>query len=278
MMTVSDSCCNHAITLAQNTEGIDSQLEGKFREIAKECHDTAHAALQSGNGEASGLSDALLDGGNYEVDLQGERRRMLVVCTKRYHSFFEEGMISRTACAVLDHVAKEAMFSCDVELHRWSTLGFLTGHLLSCSRVPFGLGPLSVKLGADIAWGFAEAQRSMQETMSNSPVLRESESEALGAKAFLKLLNAEYPSVVEQMRVQHVGSTARTEVLTRIQRAVSSGSLHSDEATALEEMAHNFAECGGVKTVNNEVMHKIRKAVSDGSLAPEEAKVLESCF
>ena len=70
MMTVSDSCCNQVIALSYNTEGIDSQLEEKFRDVAKECRDSAHAVLQSGNDEAAGPSDALLDGG------EGKRRSL----------------------------------------------------------------------------------------------------------------------------------------------------------------------------------------------------------
>ena len=52
-------------------------------------------------------------------------------------------MISRAACAALDHVAKEAMFSCDTDLDRWSVLGFFCAKLLSFSEPTFGLGSLA---------------------------------------------------------------------------------------------------------------------------------------
>ena len=59
-------------------------------------------------------------------------------------------MISRAACAALNHVAKEAMFSCDTELDRWSVLGFFCAKLLSFSELPFGLGSLAFNVSAEI--------------------------------------------------------------------------------------------------------------------------------
>ena len=60
-------------------------------------------------------------------------------------------------CAALDHVAKQAMFSCDTELDRWSALGFCCVKLLSLSAFQFGLGHLpSTSAPRLIAWSFPE--------------------------------------------------------------------------------------------------------------------------
>ena len=59
-------------------------------------------------------------------------------------------MISRGACAALEHMAKQAMFSCDTELDRWSVLGFFCAKLLSFSELPFGLGSLAFNVSAEI--------------------------------------------------------------------------------------------------------------------------------
>ena len=94
----------------------------------------------------TGASEALLEAGNYEVVSEGERRRMLDVCTLRCHDYFEVGMISRASYAALDHVAKQAMFSCDTELDRWSVLGFLWAKLLSFSQFLFELESLAFSI------------------------------------------------------------------------------------------------------------------------------------
>ena len=95
------------------------------------------------------VSVAQLEAGNYEVESEGERWSMLVVCTLRCRAYFEAGMISRASCAALDHVAKQAMFSCDTELDRWSVLGFLRAKLLSFSQFLFGLGSLSFSIRSE---------------------------------------------------------------------------------------------------------------------------------
>ena len=77
--------------------------------------------------------------GDYEVDSEGERRRMLDVYTLRYRDF-EAGMIGMAACAALDNVTKQAMFSCETQLNRWSVLDFFCAKVLSFSKLPFGLG------------------------------------------------------------------------------------------------------------------------------------------
>ena len=85
-----------------------------------------------------------------EVDLEGERRRMLDDCTLRYHVYFEADMISRAACAALDHEVKQAMFSCDTELNRWRVLGFFCPKLLSLSELQFKLKLLAFNVSAEI--------------------------------------------------------------------------------------------------------------------------------
>jgi len=245
MTSVSDACQKHVIALAKNSQGIGSAVEAKAREMSMRCHEAARGVSHTGDGGATGLGGALLEAGDYEVDLDGERRRMLEVCTLRYHAYFETGMISRSACAALDHVAKEAMFSCDAELQRWSVLGFLCTKLLTFSELSFGLGVFALHLSAEIAWGFAEAQRSVRDTLPCSPILGEVEREEEGASAFLKLLDAERPRAVEQMRVRHFAFTARNDVLGKIDGAVADGSLHTDEATVLKQMAEKLSESIG---------------------------------
>merc|ERR1719499_2953392 len=110
------------------------------------CHRAARDALRTDIGGATGLGEALLEAGGYKVDLDGERRRVLEVCARRYRALFEAGLISTPACAALDHVAKEAAFSCDAELQRWSDLGRLCDRLLRFSEFPFGLGALALNL------------------------------------------------------------------------------------------------------------------------------------
>ena len=48
----------------------------------------------------------------------------------RYRAYFEAGMIGMAACAALDHVTKQAMFSCQTQLDRWSVLDFFCAKLL----------------------------------------------------------------------------------------------------------------------------------------------------
>merc|ERR1711920_734987 len=104
--------------------------------------------------------------------------RALEVCTRQYQAFFESGKISRAACTALDHVTKDAAFSCMLELQRWSTLGRLCASLLRFSEFPLGVGAFSLNLSAEIAWGFAEAQKSVRFTLPRSPILGELEREA----------------------------------------------------------------------------------------------------
>ena len=87
----------------------------------------------------TGASEALLEAGDYEVDSEGERRRMLDVYTLRYRDF-EAGMIGMAACAALDNVTKQAMFSCETQLNRFSVLDLLCAKVLPFSKLPFGLG------------------------------------------------------------------------------------------------------------------------------------------
>ena len=98
----------------------------------------------------TGASEALLEAGDYEVDSEGERRRMLVVYTLRYRAYFEAGMIGMAACAALDHVTKQAMFSCETQLDRWSVLEFFCAKLLSFSELPFRLGSFALNVRAEI--------------------------------------------------------------------------------------------------------------------------------
>ena len=56
-------------------------------------------------------------------------------------------MIGMAACAALDNVTKQAMFSCETHLDRWSVLGFFCAKLLSLNsrsgwdRLPSTSGP-----------------------------------------------------------------------------------------------------------------------------------------
>ena len=253
MTSIADACHKHVVALAEKSDGPHSVVQATAKEISASCHKIARTSSQNqlertstpDNRGATGFRDALLEVGDYEVDLEGERRRMLDVCVLRYHAYFEAGMISRSACSALDHVAKEAMYSCDTELDRWSVLGYFCAKLLSFSELPFGLGSLALNVSAEIAWGFAEAQRSVRNTLSSSPILGEMEREGTGASAFLKLLGAERPKVVQHMRSQHFAFTARNDVFEKIDEAVADGSLHSEEATALKEMANKLSQSAG---------------------------------
>merc|ERR1712064_197182 len=82
--------------------------------------------------KTAGLGES--DSTDSVVDLDGERRRMLDVCTLRYRGYFEAGQISMSACLALDHVTKNAMFRCGTEIQRWSVLGRLCPELLSAEH------------------------------------------------------------------------------------------------------------------------------------------------
>jgi NhaP-type Na+/H+ or K+/H+ antiporter len=228
MVNVSDACCQHVISLAQNSDGRENALVDKAKEISKICHKTA------GLGESDSTDSV--------VDLDGERRRMLDVCTLRYRGYFEAGQISMSACLALDHVTKNAMFRCGTEIQRWSVLGRLCAKLLSFSELPYGLGAFVLNLSAEIAWGFVEAQRGVRETLPSSPILAEVEKEEVDGSAFLELLSAEHPKAVQQMRARHLAFTARNAVMGKIHEALADGTLHADEAKVLEEMAETLKE------------------------------------
>jgi len=247
MTEVSEECCRHAVQLVQKTQGAKSEAAVKAEEIAARCQGMARDATRTGASAtaaaaAAGLREALLEAGDYEVDLDGERRRVLEVCTRRYRSYFEAGMICNSACAALDHVTKDAAFRCDSELQRWSTLGSLCRNLLRLSDFPFGVGTFSLNLSAEIAWGFAEAQESVRKTLPRSPVLGEVVGEAAGASAFLESLGIEHPKVLQRLGARHLAATARRDALGKIHQAMEDGSLHADEATVLEEMAQHLGD------------------------------------
>ena len=65
---------------------------------------------------------------------------MMNVCTLRCRAYFEAGMNSRAAWAALDRLMKQAMFSCETQLDRWSVLDFFCAIFLSFSELLFGLG------------------------------------------------------------------------------------------------------------------------------------------
>ena len=115
MVNLSDACCQHVISHAQNSDGRESPIVDQAKEISRICHKTA------GLGESDGTDSV--------VDLNGERR-MLDVCTLRYRSYWEAGQISLSACFALDHATKNAMFRCGTEIQRWSVLGRLCAKLL----------------------------------------------------------------------------------------------------------------------------------------------------
>jgi len=245
MTEVSEECCRRAVQLVQKTQGAKSEAAVKAGEIAARCHMVACDATRNGTSAAvtaAGLAEALLEAGDYEVDLDGERRRVLEICTRRYRACFEAGMISNTACAALNHVTKDAAFRCDSELRRWSALGSLCANLLRLSDLPLGVGTFSLNLSAEIAWGFAEAQESVRKTLPRSPVLGEVVGEAAGASAFQESLRIEHPRVLQRLGAQHLAATARQDALGKIHQAMEDGSLHADEAAVLEEMAQKLGD------------------------------------
>jgi len=243
MTEVSDECCRHAADLVRKAQGAKSEAAAKAEELAATCRGLAGNATQTGTtAAAAGLAEALLEAGDYEVDLDGERRRVLEVCTRRYCAYFEAGMIGNSACAALDHVTKDAALRCSSELQRWDALSGLCGNLLRMSEFPLGVGAFAANLSAEIAWGFAEAQDSVRATLPRSPVLGEVMEEATGAGAFLESLGTERPEVLQRLGAQHLAATARRDALGKIHHAVEDGSLHADEAVILEEMAQNLGE------------------------------------
>ena len=191
MVSVSDACFQHVISLAQKSNGKESPIVNKAKEIS-----------MAGLGESDGTDSV--------VDLDGERGRMFDVCTLRYRGYFKAGMISMSACLALDPVTKNAMFRYGAELQRWSVLGRLCAKLLSFSELPFGQGAFVLNLSAEISWGFAEAQRSVRETLPSSPILGEVEKEEVGGSAFLDLLSAELP------KARNLAFTAGYAVLGKI--------------------------------------------------------------
>merc|ERR1712039_374539 len=98
----------------------------------------------------------------------------------------------------------------------------------------------SQRLSAEIAWGFAQAQESVRETLPRSPVLGEVNAEAAGANAFMESFGVEHVVVLQQMRAQHLTATARQDTLGKVKQAVADGSLHTDEASVLEEMVQHL--------------------------------------
>jgi len=99
-----------------------------------------------------------------------------------------------------------------------------------------------MNLSAEIAWGFAEAQKSVRKTLPDVPILGEVDDEQAGASAFLESLRREHPGVLRQLQARHLAATARSDALGKIHQAVEQGVLHADEAAALEEMADHLSE------------------------------------
>eukprot|EP00931_Biecheleriopsis_adriatica_P007107 TRINITY_DN108421_c0_g1_i1.p1 TRINITY_DN108421_c0_g1~~TRINITY_DN108421_c0_g1_i1.p1 ORF type:complete len:715 (-),score=130.41 TRINITY_DN108421_c0_g1_i1:20-1843(-) len=240
MLAVSDECCQHVAALAHRSKAVESAA--KVREISERYRQTAQNAMKANCDNATCLGDSLLEAGSCQVDLEGERRRVLEICTKRYRAYFEAGMISRPACAALDHVTKDAAFACGTQLQQWGALGRLCAGLLHCSRCSLGLGAFFMNLSAEIAWGFAEAQKSVRKTLPDVPILGEVDDEQAGASAFLESLRREHPGVLRQLQARHLAATARSDALGKIHQAVEQGVLHADEAAALEEMADHLSE------------------------------------
>ena len=79
----------------------------------------------------TGASEALLE--------DGVTRWTQKVSEGTSWMFFEARMMGRAACAALDHVATQAMFSCDSQVHRWSVLDFFCAKLLSLTPVRTGV-------------------------------------------------------------------------------------------------------------------------------------------
>ena len=77
MVRLSDECSKHVCALAENNENRDSTLAEAGKEISTRCRDAARAVLLKGE-----LGDP--EAGDAEVDLEGERGRMLDACTKQH--------------------------------------------------------------------------------------------------------------------------------------------------------------------------------------------------
>jgi len=229
MTEVSDECCRHATDLVRRAQGEESEAAAKAEEVVATCSEAAGNVSQTGTTAAA-------------ADLDGERRRVLQVCIRRYRAYFEAGMISNSACMALDHVTKDAALQSGSELQRWTALSSLCGKLLRMSEFPLGVGAFALNLSAEIAWGFVEAQDSVRATLPRSAVLGEVVGEAKGASAFLESLGTKCPEVLQRLGAQHLAATACRDALGKIHQAVSDGSLHADEAVILEEMAQNLRE------------------------------------
>jgi len=246
MVEVSDECCQQAAALVQDSQGAESRAAAEAKEVSANCHatvrDTVHA--QAG-GPATGLEASLLleAGGHQDVDWEGERRRVLEVCTRRYCEHFEAGAIRGFACVALDHVTKDAAFGCGSELQLWSAaLGPVCATLRRLSGLPLGLGRCALALSAELAWGFAEAQEGVREVLPRSPVLAETAAEAAKAREFLESMGSEHPAVLQRMTARHLAAAARRDALGRICKAVAHGALHAEEAKVLEGVAQHLAE------------------------------------
>lgn len=244
MVEVSDACCQHAAGLVRDSQGAESKAAAKARELCDKFHVTVCMASAGAILGEEGLLEA---GGHRAIDWDGERRRVLEACTRRYDEYSEAGMICNLACAALDHVTKDAALGRGSKLQRWSALGPLCSGLRRLSSLPLGLGTCCLALSAEIAWGFAEAQDSVREALRRSPVMAEASGEAVGARTFLESLGVEHPGALRRMKAQHLAATARCDALRGIHRAASDGSLHADEVTILEEVAQNLAE--GIKHI-----------------------------
>jgi NhaP-type Na+/H+ or K+/H+ antiporter len=235
MVRLSDECSKHVCALAENNENRDITLAETGKEISTRSRDAARAVLVKGE-----LGDP--EAGDAEVDLEGERGRMLDACTKQYRDYFDEGKLSMSACWVLNHVSKNFTFRCNAEIERWSVLNRYCTKFLSWSDVGFGLGPFFSNLGTEIAWGFSETQKSVRATLSCPPISVEMEKEEVGVAAFMELLNKEHPKALQKMRARHLAFTARNDVLGKIHKAVSDGKLHTEEAKVMEEIAEKLTE------------------------------------
>ena len=143
-------------------------------------------------------------------------------------------MTSRAACAALDHVAKEAMFSCDNELDRWSVLGFFCAKPLSFSELLFGLGSLAFNVSAEMdCMGFLQkVRRAFGKRFEVHPSLARWKEREVGAQS----------QRVQQMRSQHVAFTERNAVLNKIHEALADATFHSDQTEILEEIVEKLEE------------------------------------
>merc|ERR1712135_128236 len=88
MTSIADACHKHVVALAEKSDSPHSVVQATAKEISASCHKIARTSSQNqlertstpDNRGATGFREALLEVGDYEVDLEGERRRMLDVC------------------------------------------------------------------------------------------------------------------------------------------------------------------------------------------------------